>query len=91
MNWQPFVSTFLLLLVAELGDKTQLAVIAQTAKFTHAPWMVLLGAVLALGLVSGLGVVLGTVFAATLPRELLRWVAGIAFIVMGGLIVAKVI
>ena len=91
MNWQPFISTFLLLLVAEMGDKTQLAVIAQTVKFTHAPWMVLLGAVLAMGLVSALGVGLGAVFAASLPHELLRWLAGLAFIVMGVLMVTKVI
>ena len=62
MYWKPFISTFLLLLVAELGDKTQLAVIAQTIKFTRAPWMVLLGAVLAMGLVSVLGVGAGNSF-----------------------------
>ena len=91
MDWQPFISTFLLLLVAELGDKTQLAVIAQTCKFSGAGWMVLLGAVLALALVSALAVGLGTVFGAFLPRELLRWVAGLAFVIMGVLMLLKVI
>lgn len=91
MDWQPFVSTFLLLLIAEMGDKTQLAVIAQTAKFTHAPWMVLCGAVLALGLVSALGVGLGAAFAASLPHDLLRWLAGLAFIIMGMLMLTKII
>lgn len=32
MDWKPLISTFTLLLPAELGDKTQLAVITQAAK-----------------------------------------------------------
>jgi putative Ca2+/H+ antiporter (TMEM165/GDT1 family) len=90
MDWKPFVSTFLFLLLAELGDKTQLAVIAQAAKF-KAPWMVLAGAGTALVLVSALGVILGQICADTLPRELIRWVAGLAFIVMGVLMLCKVL
>ncbi len=90
MNWTPFISTFLLILVAELGDKTQLAVIAQAAKF-KAPWMVLLGAGLAMTLVSAIGVGVGMVFAEVLPRDLLRWLAGLAFIVMGSLMLVKII
>jgi putative Ca2+/H+ antiporter (TMEM165/GDT1 family) len=90
MNWQPFISTFLLLFVAELGDKTQLAVIMQAAKFQR-PWMVLLGAVVALTLVSALGVGIGQLAADYLPRELLRWAAGALFIIMGMLMLLKVI
>ena len=32
MDWKVFLSTFALLFVAELGDKTQLAVISMTSK-----------------------------------------------------------
>ena len=90
MNWQALSSTFLLLLIAELGDKTQLAVIAQSAKF-RAPWMVLLGAVVALTVVSAIGVGLGTICASCLPKDLLRYLAGGAFIIMGVLMLLKVL
>lgn len=90
MDWKPFVSTFTLLLLAELGDKTQLAVITQAAKF-KSPWMVLAGAGMALVIVSALGVVLGQICAEFLPRELIRWVAGAAFIVMGVLMLLKIL
>ncbi|MGD9518179.1 MAG: TMEM165/GDT1 family protein [Armatimonadota bacterium] len=87
MDWKPFVSTFTLLLLAELGDKTQLAVISQAAKF-RSPLLVFLGAGAALLAVSALGVVLGQVCATCLPRDLIRWVAGGAFILMGLLMLA---
>lgn len=90
MDWKPLVSTFVLLLLAELGDKTQLAVISQAAKF-GAPVLVFIGAALALLLVTALGVTLGHLGAAVLPRELLRWLAGGAFIVMGVLMLLRVV
>ena len=89
MNWEALTSTFFLLLIAELGDKTQLAVICQSAKF-RAPWTVLLGATLALTIVSAIGVGLGTACAAWLPGDLLRYLAGAAFMVMGVLMLLKV-
>lgn len=90
MDWKPLISTFTLLLLAELGDKTQLAVISQAAKF-QSPWLVFAGGALALAVVTGLGVILGQVCATCLPRDLIRWIAGSAFIVMGGLMLAKII
>jgi len=90
MDWKPLVSTFTLLFIAELGDKTQLAVISQAAKF-KSPWLVLVGAALALTLVSAIGVGVGQVFAEYLPRDLIRWIAGGAFIVMGILMLLKVL
>ena len=90
MDWRPLISTFTLLLLAELGDKTQLAVISQAAKF-RSPWLVFAGGALALAVVTGLGVILGQVCATCLPKELIRWVAGGAFIAMGVLMLLRVI
>ena len=90
MDWKPLVSTFVLLLLAEIGDKTQLAVISQSAKF-GAPALVFTGAVLALMLVTALGVALGHLGAAVLPRDLIRWLAGGAFIIMGMLMLLRVV
>jgi putative Ca2+/H+ antiporter (TMEM165/GDT1 family) len=90
MDWKPFASTFALLFLAELGDKTQLACILQAAKFQK-PWMVLAGAVLALATVTGIGVAVGHACGQLVPQELMRYVAGGLFIVLGTLMILKIV
>ena len=81
MVWRAYLSTFGLLLVAELGDKTQLAVIAQTCKYGR-PWAVFLGATLALAAVTALGVLGSQALTPLIPQEVLRKVAAVAFVAM---------
>ena len=75
-------STFALLFVAELGDKTQLAVINMTAKHKMPVW-VFVGATLALALVTAIGVVGGELLTRVIPEMVLRKVAAVLFVVMG--------
>jgi putative Ca2+/H+ antiporter (TMEM165/GDT1 family) len=82
VDWTTLLSTFGLLFVAELGDKTQLAVITQTCKYRR-PWPVFLGAGLALSLVTGLGVAFGRALNALVPAEWTYRIAAIAFIALG--------
>jgi putative Ca2+/H+ antiporter (TMEM165/GDT1 family) len=77
-----FLSTFALLFVAELGDKTQLAVISITAKH-RMPLAVFAGAALALAAVTGLGVLGGDLLTRFIPEAILRKVAAVLFMVMG--------
>lgn len=77
-----FLSTFALLFVAELGDKTQLAVISMTAKHKMPLW-IFLGATLALALVTLLGVLGGELLTRFIPEAVLRKVAAGGFVVMG--------
>ncbi|MFO8080836.1 MAG: TMEM165/GDT1 family protein [Armatimonadota bacterium] len=90
MDWKPFFIAFTTLFVAELGDKTQIAACFIAAD-QQSPWMVLLGASLALTLVSAIGVVVGHVLGGQLPTEIIRYVAAGLFIVMGVLIGFNVI
>lgn len=76
------LSTFALLFVAELGDKTQLAVINMTAKHKM-PIYVFLGATLALATVTAIGVLGGELITRFLPQELLRKIAAGLFVLMG--------
>lgn len=76
------LSTFALLFVAELGDKTQLAVINMTAKHKMPLW-VFLGAALALAAVTALGVLGGELLTRFIPEEILRKVAAVLFVAMG--------
>ena len=85
MDWRVFLATFALLFVAELGDKTQLAVISMTAQHRK-PLPIFIGAVLALGLVTALGVVFGEGLTRLVPAALLRRMAAFLFVAIGVLI-----
>ena len=85
MDWSTFFSVFGLVFIAELGDKTQLAVVTQTCKYRR-PWTVFLGASAALGAVTALGVLGGRALGRLIPEDLLRFLAALAFVVMALLI-----
>ncbi|MCL7454415.1 MAG: TMEM165/GDT1 family protein [Anaerolineae bacterium] len=81
-GWRVMLSTFALLFVAELGDKTQLAVISMTAKH-KAPIWIFIGATVALAAVTGLGVLGGELLTRIIPEAVLRKVAAVLFVLMG--------
>lgn len=76
-----FLSTFLLISVAEFGDKTQIAVAGLAS--THEPYAVWVGATLALTLTSGLGVWVGYSLLQNIPGVLLQRISGLIFILFG--------
>jgi len=82
MDWKVLASTFGLLFLAELGDKTQLAVISMTCK-TGKPWMVFLGGALALIVVTLIGAFAGQLIAQYVPVAVINKVAAALFVVMG--------
>ena len=85
MNWNVLLSTFGLVFLAELGDKTQLAVVTQTCKF-RSPWAIFAGGSLALTAVTVIGAVGGQLLGVFIPQNIIRMVAALAFVVMGALI-----
>lgn len=82
MEWKIFWTAFATLFLAELGDKTQLAVITMTSK-TNAAISVFLGAALALILVTAIGVLFGSVITQYVPVEWLQRIVAVAFIAIG--------
>lgn len=82
MNWKIFFTTFGMIFLAELGDKTQLATIMLTSK-TKLPLSVFVGATSALCLVTLIGVVLGEGLVAVIPQKVLTKGAALAFIAVG--------
>ena len=82
MDWKIFGTAFLTLFLAELGDKTQLAVITMTSS-TESKVSVFLGAALALVAVTLLGVIFGGVLSQYIPTEWLQRIVAVAFIVIG--------
>lgn len=88
MGWQIFISTFWLVFLAELGDKTQLAVMLQSA--VHGRSIVFLGASLALVLSTLLGVFLGGLLSKLVSERVIHGVGGVLFIVFGVLMLYSV-
>ena len=85
MDWKILVSTFGLIFLAELGDKTQLAAIAMAAR-SHSPLAVFVGAMAGFGLLTLVGVAFGGVIARFVPDAYVRFAAGALFIFFGILI-----
>ncbi len=85
MDWRVFLTTFGVIFLAEMGDKTQLAAMTMAAQ-SKKPWAVLIGASLALVCVSGIGVAVGGTLGQYLPLVWIKRVAAVAFIVIGVLI-----
>jgi putative Ca2+/H+ antiporter (TMEM165/GDT1 family) len=82
MDWKIFGTAFLTLFLAELGDKTQLAVITMTSS-TESKIAVFLGASLALITVTLLAVVFGGLLSQYVPTEWLQRIVAAAFILIG--------
>jgi len=87
MDLRVLLTTFGIIFLAEMGDKTQLAAMTMSAD-TKKPWAVFIGASLALTAVSAIGVLVGGVVGQYVPLEWVKRVAAVAFIVIGVLMLA---
>jgi putative Ca2+/H+ antiporter (TMEM165/GDT1 family) len=87
MDLRVLLTTFGIIFLAEMGDKTQLAAMTMAAD-SKKPWAVFIGSSLALVAVSALGVVVGSVIGTYVPLEWVKRVAAVAFIVIGILMLA---
>jgi Ca2+/H+ antiporter, TMEM165/GDT1 family len=85
MDWRVILTTFGVIFLAELGDKTQLATMTLAAQ-TRRPWAVLIGASIALACVSAIGVVVGGILGEYLPLAWIKRAAAVVFIIIGVLI-----
>jgi putative Ca2+/H+ antiporter (TMEM165/GDT1 family) len=82
-----FFTTFLLITVAEFGDKTQLAVVAFSS--TAQPIAVWLGSTLALAFTSALGVLAGRTVLQKIPLSLLHKASGVFFLILSAIAAYK--
>ena len=76
------LSTFSTVFIAELGDKTQLATLLLAAE-SRSPWLVFLGAALALISSSLVGVLLGQWLSKVLPPGRVEQMAGLLMLGLG--------
>ena len=83
-----FATTFLMLFLAEMGDKTQLAIAGMAGTLPPVP--VWTGATLALATTSALGVVVGRKLLRRIPLHRLHQISGIFFLILAAFALTKV-
>lgn len=83
--WQTFGSTFMLVFLAELGDKTQLSVMLLAAQ-DRSILGVFLGAAVALIVASLLAVIVGGALARYVSPDFIQKGAGLVFVAIGFLL-----
>ena len=76
-----FFSSFSLVSLAEIGDKSQLVCMTLAARYR--PWPVFFGAVIAFALLNSIAVVFGAAAAHWLPDTVVLAVVGILFLLFG--------
>ncbi len=81
-NLQVFGSAFLMIFLAELGDKTQISTFAFASE-SKSPLSVFAGAALALVCTSFIGVVLGGVVGRFVPERVMKFAAAAVFLGFG--------
>jgi len=86
MDWKVFLTTFGVVFLAELGDKTQLTALALTSGNPQASWAVFLGSALALCSTSALAVVGGSFLSRFVPERYIYLASGVFFLLMGAVI-----
>lgn len=79
--WKEFLTAFLTIFLAELGDKTQLATLLIAAE-SQSPWIVFAGAAAALITTSLLGVLLGRWLASRLAPSVLQTATGASLLLI---------
>ncbi len=83
MDWKIFVTIFISVFIAELGDKTQLATMLFAADKAVSKYTVFFAASAALIVASAIGVIAGTVLSEYINERYLNYIAGAGFIIIG--------
>ncbi|MDW8033335.1 MAG: TMEM165/GDT1 family protein [Nitrososphaerota archaeon] len=81
MDLNPLLASFLLITLAELGDKTQLAIISLSS--CSNAFVVLVGATTAFIIVSAIGVAVGDSLSMFIPPQVMNFSSAILFLVFG--------
>lgn len=82
MDWNLLGLSFIVVFLAELGDKSQLAAITLSGNCQH-PRAIFLGSSTALVFASLLGVLLGEGVGQILPAQFMKAIAAIGFALLG--------
>jgi putative Ca2+/H+ antiporter (TMEM165/GDT1 family) len=82
MDLRVLLTSFLTLFLAEVGDKTQLAVMSLSAS-TKKPWTVFIGGSLALVVLTAIAAFFGEAITRVVPELVLRRISASLFVIIG--------
>lgn len=83
MDWKIFLTIFIAVFIAELGDKTQLATMLFAADKEVSRYTVFFAASAALIVATAVGVLAGSLLSEYINAKYLHYIAGVGFIVIG--------
>lgn len=83
MDWKIFIIVFASVLIAELGDKTQLATMLFATDKAVSKYIVFFAASAALVVASAIGVFAGSLLSEYINTRYLQYLAGLGFIGVG--------
>jgi len=84
-----WITTFLLIVICELGDKTQVAVLFITSNNPSRRWYVFAGSALALCLCVFIEVTVGVALARIISPAIINRATGVVFLILGSVILAR--
>lgn len=84
MDWRIFLTIFVSVFLAELGDKTQLATMLFASDKSVSKWTVFFASASALVVAAAIGVAAGSFVSQYVSEKALSMIAGIGFILIGG-------
>ncbi len=83
IEYLTLITTYLLIILAELGDKTQLAVLLITSNNPRKKWFVFLASAIALSLCVLVEVTVGAALARHIAPHIINKIAGAVFLIIG--------
>lgn len=89
MDWRLFVTVFITVFVAEVGDKTQFATMLYASQGESNKVTVFFGAASALVIASLIAVLCGSLLSQYINPKYLSWMAGFGFIAVGAWTIVK--
>ncbi len=90
INWQIMLSTFTMIFLAEIGDKTQLVTFAFATR-SKSPLSVFIGASSALVLTTLIAIIMGGIIGKIVPEKIIKIAAGLLFIGFGVVTIVGVV
>jgi putative Ca2+/H+ antiporter (TMEM165/GDT1 family) len=69
--------------LAEMGDKTQLATVAISIKFSASPIAILMGTTTGMLIADGIGIIIGVVMCKKIPERTIKLISAVVFIFFG--------
>jgi putative Ca2+/H+ antiporter (TMEM165/GDT1 family) len=83
LEWLTWITTYTLIILAELGDKTQLATLILVSNNPTKKWVVFSAGALALSLCVFIEVTIGASLAKLLSPQSINQITGVVFLVIG--------